>query len=144
MNMGRLIDTLVRHEGSVIRGGRHMPYKDTVGKLTIGYGRNLTDKGLSQDEARTLLLNDVQETINAVRSAYDWFDSLDDVRQEVVINMAFNMGLGGFSTFKNTIRYINQGNYMDAALNMLKSKWAGQVKRRAIELSEMMRTGEPL
>ena len=142
MNMSRLIDTLKRHEGSVERDGRHFPYKDTVGKLTTGYGRNITDKGFSEDEVQFMLQNDIQEVVDGLRKSYWWFDELDDVRQEVVINMAFNLGLYGFSKFKNTIGYISDGDYPQAAQNMLRSKWATQVGRRAQELSHMMATGE--
>ena len=71
----------------------------------------------------------------------DWFPNLDQVRQDVLIDMAYNLGFFGLSTFKNTLAYIANGNYDKAADNMLKSKWATQVKGRAEELAEMMRTG---
>lgn len=142
MNMARLIETLTRHEGCVVKHGRHWPYKDTVGKLTTGYGRNITDKGFSEDEARLMLHNDIQEVINGLRKNYHWFDALDEVRQEVVINMAFNLGVVGFGKFRNTIAYISAGEFDQAASNMLQSKWAGQVHGRATELAEMMRTGQ--
>lgn len=142
MNMARVIEILKRHEGFVKREGRHFPYKDTVGKLTTGYGRNITDKGFSEDEVQLMLYNDIQEVIDGLRKDYWWFDELDDVRQEVVINMAFNLGLAGFGKFRNTIGYISDGAYSQAASNMLASKWAGQVGYRARELSDMMRTGE--
>lgn len=141
MNMARLTDTLVRHEGAVRKNGRHMPYTDTTKHLTIGFGRNLTDRGLSEDEARLLLYNDVQDVINGLRKSFWWFNELDDVRQEVVINMAFNLGLVGFSKFKNTIAHISAGEYEQAAAGMLQSLWASQVGRRATELANMMRTG---
>lgn len=141
MNIGRLIDTLERHEGSVMEDGRHMPYKDTTGHLTIGYGRNITDRGISEGEARYMLWSDIQDTINGLRKDYWWFDELDDIRQEVVINMAFNLGLAGFAKFRNTIGYISDGNYRQAASNMLQSRWASQVGYRATELSRMMETG---
>lgn len=141
MNIGRLVDTIIRHEGKVVRDGRHWPYKDTVGKLTTGYGRNITDKGFSEDEARLMLYNDIQEVIDGLRKGYWWFDELDDIRQEVVINMAFNLGMAGFGKFRNTIGYISDGNYRQAASNMLQSRWAAQVGRRAVELSRMMETG---
>jgi lysozyme len=141
MKISRLISTLKDHEGAVIKNGRHMPYKDTVSKLTIGYGRNLTDRGISEAEAMYLLQNDLQDVIEGLRKAYYWFDSLDEVRQEVVINMAFNLGLAGFAKFRNTIAYISEGNYRQASENMLQSKWATQVGYRARELSREMETG---
>jgi lysozyme len=142
MNMDRLVKTLIRHEGAVRKNNRHFPYKDSVGKLTIGFGRNLTDRGLSEDEAQYLLSNDIHEVINDLQNNYHWFNQLDSVRQEVVINMAFNLGFTGFSKFKTTIKRIAEGNYESAAANMLNSKWASQVHGRADELAEMMRTGK--
>ena len=118
-----------------------MPYKDTADKLTVGYGRNLTDKGLSEDEARYLLHNDIQEVIDGLRKAYWWFDELDEIRQGVVLNMAFNLGLGGFAKFRNTISYISDGNFKQAAAHMLQSRWAKQVGYRADELAREMETG---
>ena len=118
-----------------------MPYKDSVNKLTIGYGRNLTDRGLSNSEAEYLLANDIQEVIDGLRKSYWWFDTINEVRQEVVINMAFNLGLAGFAKFRNTVGYISDGNYKQAAANMLKSKWAIQVGYRARELAREMETG---
>lgn len=141
MNMARLVETIVRHEGQVRQGDRHMPYKDSVGKLTIGHGRNLSDRGISSGEARFMLVSDIQETINELRHRYRWFDPLDEIRQEVVINMAFNMGVPTFGMFVGTIAHIERGEYADAADHMLRSKWARQVGYRATELSGMMRYG---
>ena len=141
MNFQRLTDTLVRHEGSHILEGRHRLYKCTAGKETIGYGRNLTDRGISEGEAKTLLHNDIQDSINEVRDKLYWFDSLDDVRQEVIVNMAFNLGVPGLMKFRNTIGYIEEGEYGMAAQEMLNSQWAAQVGYRAQELSRMMASG---
>lgn len=142
MNFGRMIDNLIKHEGTVFKHGYHKVYKDTVGKLTIGYGRNITDRGITENEARLLLHNDVQATVDELRKKYFWFDSIDSVRQEVVVNMAFNMGVPTFSSFVNTIGYIEEGKYDLAAANMLQSKWARQVGVRATELAREMASGE--
>ena len=141
MNMSRLTNTLIRHEGSVISNGRHMPYVDTVGKTTIGFGRNLTDRGISESEARYLLQNDIQDHLNELRSALPWFHALDDVRQEVLVNMAFNLGVPGLLKFHNTLASVEEGNYTTAAHGMLDSKWASQVGKRATELARAMETG---
>lgn len=143
MDIARLKKTLVKHEGRVFVGGRHRMYTDTVGKVTIGYGRNLSDRGVSETEAQFQLDNDIQEVIDQLRHDYKWFDGLNDVRQEVVINMAFNLGINGFSKFKKTIKHIDRAEFYPAAREMLDSKWARQVGSRAQELAREMITGKP-
>ncbi len=127
---------LLLHEGL-----RLFPYKDTVGKITIGVGRNLTDKGISKAEAFLLLDNDVVEVVKALHDRLPWFAALDAIRQRVLIDMAFNMGIVGLLKFKRTLASIERGAYDTAATQMLESKWAGQVGRRALRLSAMTRTG---
>jgi len=121
---------------------RYKPYTDTVGKLTIGCGRNLTDVGISPDEAQLMLENDVSKSVGALEAQFPWFSNLDDARRGVLINMAFNMGIHGLLQFKNTLGLIQVGQYAQAADAMLESKWAEQVGPRAHRLSEQMRTGE--
>jgi lysozyme len=130
-----LYDVLKRDEGL-----RLQPYRDTVGKLTIGYGRNLDDVGISLGEAEVMLKNDVRKA-DAEAAKYVWFDGLDEARQAVVICMIYNLGPKGFAGFKNTIASIAAGNYDDAASRMLQSKWATQVGNRAYRLAAAMRTG---
>lgn len=123
-------------------GLRLKPYRDTVGKLTIGIGRNLDDVGISQDEAMHLLDNDIARTTAALDKAIPWWRSLNDVRQRVVVNMAFNLGVAGLLGFKNTLAAMKAGRYADAAWGMLASKWATQVGERAKRLAAMMAKGE--
>lgn len=136
MNRERLLDTIMRHEGL-----RLYPYKDTVGKLTIGVGRNLDDNGISETEALYMLNNDIDDVVEEAKSFW-WWEELDDVRQEVVLNMLFNLGLPTFKQFINTIKAIEEQNWNRAAKEMLDSRWAKQVGVRAIELSDAMRKGE--
>jgi lysozyme len=131
----RIRQLLIEHEGLKLR-----PYRCTAGKLTIGVGRNLDDKGISKKEALVLLENDIQECI-ADLATFPWFDRLDSVRQMVLIDFRFNLGPAGFRGFRNTIKAISEQRYGDAADGMLASKWASQVKRRAVRLARMMRTG---
>ena len=130
-----LEDILMRDEGVRLK-----PYRDTVGKLTIGVGRNLDDVGISEDEARYLLRSDI---VRAVKDAetLSWFHSLNDARQKVIVSMIFNLGLQGFSGFHQTIKYIEAGDYNTAADRMMASKWAEQVGGRAGRLAQMMRNG---
>lgn len=117
------------------------PYKDSVGKLTIGIGRNLDDVGISEDEAEYLLTNDVKKVASQLDIALPWYINLDEVRKGVLLNMAFNMGINGLLGFKNTLNHIANGNYDIAAQEMLQSKWAIQVGVRATRLSKQMLTG---
>lgn len=133
MNLEQL---LTLHEGK-----RNKPYKDTVGKTTIGIGRNLDDKGLSDSEVLFLFRNDLQQHSKEVEQAFPWVSGLDPARRAVLIDMCFNMGIGGLSQFKRTLELIRNGEYEKAAVAMLQSKWATQVGNRAKRLSEMMRTG---
>lgn len=129
------------HEGQNKHGDKHVPYKDIVGKLTIGYGRNLDDVGLSDTEAESLLWNDVRQCVEQLSAKFSWFSNLDAARRTVLIDMCYNMGITGLSKFVNMLNHVSVGNYALAAEEMLNSKWAVQVKGRATRLIEMMKTG---
>jgi len=132
----KLTDMLVDHEGM-----RRKPYRCTAGKLTIGVGRNLDDRGISPDEAMYMLANDIRDSRRELSAAFPWFDKLDEVRQAVLIDMCVNLGLSRLQGFRNTLALIGVGKYEAAAQEMLNSKWAEQVGRRAQRLSRMMATG---
>jgi len=134
----RIKEQLVRHEGLRLK-----PYRCTSGKLTIGIGRNLDDRGISQTEAYVLLENDIQNCeMQLVDEIPEIYNTLDEVRKSVLLNMCFNLGIGGLLEFNNTLAFIAAGDWERAANGMLASKWAKQVGRRAIELSELMRKGK--
>lgn len=137
MNKTKLAEQLKKHEGLRLK-----PYTDTVGKLTLGIGRNLEDKGITEREALFMLSNDVDYFYNQLNKNLTWFKLLDDARQNVLVNMAFNLGIRGLLTFKMTLSLIEYGDYDNAATEMLNSVWAYQVGQRAIELSKQMATGE--
>ena len=132
-----IIEQLKRDEGI-----RPFPYTDTVGKLTIGVGRNLTDVGLSQEEIDYLLTNDIARAEAAISAALPWFGDLDAVRQDVLINMTFNMGVNGVLGFHNMLAAMEQHDWPTAAREMLDSKWATQVGDRATRLAEQVQSGE--
>lgn len=136
MNRDRLRKQLVAHEGLRLK-----PYRDTVGKLTIGVGRNLDDVGVTEDEALGLLDGDVDRVEGHLRAAVPCFGSLDDVRQRVLADMAFNLGVPGLLKFKAALAAVAARKFDEAAAEMLASAWAGQVKGRAETLARMMRTG---
>jgi lysozyme len=116
------------------------PYRDSVGKLTIGVGRNLDDVGISNDEIEYLLANDITRTKIAVGVQLPWTSQLDPVRLAVIHNMWFNMG-AKLLGFVNTLRLIEDRKYQEASVEMLKSKWAAQVGERAVRLSHQMASG---
>ncbi len=135
-----LIAELRRDEGV-----RRKPYRCTAGKLSIGAGRNLDDVGLSDDEIDYLLANDITRSVADLDKHLPWWRKLSPVRQRVMVNLCFNMGIGndtrGLRSFKNTLTRIQAGDYDGAARGMAGSKWARQVGARATRLIAMMREG---
>ncbi len=150
-DMQAMRDFLISHEGLKLR-----PYRCTAGKLTIGFGHNLeahgvpfgislaeiTEKGITREQAISLLESDIMDSVDQFRAKFPWFDNLDTVRQMVLVDMTFNMGLGGVSDFVGTLRDVQAGRYTEASVEMLDSKWATQVGERAQQLSKMMATGQ--
>lgn len=127
---------------NIDEGRRPRIYIDTVGKVTGGVGRNLTDRAFSADEIDLMLKNDIDMVGRALDQNMPWWRQMNDVRQNVLANMCFNMGVGGLGTFVNTLAAMQAGQYDVAAKGMLASKWAKQVGDRAIRLAAQMRTGE--
>ncbi len=123
-------------------GERLKPYRCTAGKLTIGVGRNLEDRGITAEESAYLLANDISREERELLRALPWVAQLDEVRQRVLLDMSFNLGLSGLLLFKNTLATIRAGDYSKAAAMMLDSRWASQVGQRAERLSRMMATGK--
>lgn len=121
-------------------GLRLKPYRDTEGKLTIGYGHNLDDVGLREVEADFIFDNDFQAAFDEC-CKFPWFKTLDAVRQDVIICMMFNLGPYKFSGFKRMIAAVDSGYFHIAAEEMIKSRWYAQVGARATELALMMETG---
>lgn len=134
--MQDLESLLILHEDEKLK-----VYKCTAGKNTIGVGRNLDDVGISKEESRFLLANDIKRVKTELAKALPWTEKLDPVRLAVLLDMCFNLGLGGLLKFKNTLAYFQAGDFQKAADNMLLSLWAKQVKSRAVRLAEMTRTG---
>jgi lysozyme len=137
MNRKKMIAQLRLHEGERLK-----PYRCTAGKLTIGVGRNLDDRGITSDESAYLLRNDIDSHWNELIKHIPWVETLDDIRQRVMLDMAFNMGIFGLLTFHQTLGHIKVGNYALASSAMLESKWARQVGQRAKRLATMMKTGK--
>lgn len=134
MNIAQLLEV---HEGN-----RRYPYRCTAGKLTIGIGFNLDDVGLYPEEIDFILQNRIRLTEEAVERSFPWYHELDEVRQAVILDMAYNMGMRTLLQFKRTLKSVKDGEYERASKEMLESKWARQVGARSKRLSKMMETGE--
>jgi lysozyme len=125
-------------------GIRLYAYKDSLGYLTLGCGRLIDRRlggGITMVEAMYLLDNDIDKCVRQLVGALPWFTALDAVRQTVLCNMCFNLGITRLLKFKNTLAAVERGDYEAAALGMMQSKWATQTGARAERLAKMMKTG---
>lgn len=132
----RLRSQLVLHEGQ-----RLELYTDTNGLATIGVGHCLAVHGISQAVCDRMLDEDMGRAFDGVKKL-PWFGSLSEVRQRVILDMVFNLGLAGLSKFTHMIAAIVAGEYVQAASHMRDSLWARQVGHRADRLAQMMATGK--
>ena len=140
---------LIRDEGVRLRA-----YRDTRGIWTIGIGHviqadpgltpqlaHLIDPGIDRSIVDTLFAHDVAGAKLGLSLRLPWWTGLDDVRQDVLVNMAFNLGIGALLAFHEVLGRMRAGDYVGAAAGMLDSAWARQVGPRALRLAEQMRTG---
>lgn len=136
-DLAALRDQLMLHEGFK----RHA-YRCTAGKITIGVGRNLEDKGLSAAEVTLLLDHDIDECLTDLQSFW-WFDKLDAVRQRALVDLRFNLGPYRFRTFKKMLTALESGDFATAAGQARQSAWYGQVQpTRAARVVAMLATGQ--
>lgn len=126
---------LIKHEGL-----RLFPYVDAVGKTSIGVGRNLTDRGITDAEARFLLDNDINTAINAL-VVFPWFPDLDTVRQRAFVDLCFNLGLTRLRGFVKMLAAAERQDWTAAATALLDSRYHVQVGQRARTLAAMLETG---
>ena len=149
--MDQLIEQLKRHEGY-----RAHAYRCTAGKRTIGYGYNLTANplklsslelqhaqlvGMGEYEAERLLKLMIAKVTDQLEEALPVINRLNTVRQDVLINMTYNMGLVGLLKFKKMLLALEKKDYQKASIEMLDSKWKDDVGNRAQELATQMMTG---
>ena len=127
-------------------GKRRTVYKDHLGFDTIGIGRLVDSRkpgaGLRDSEIEFMLQNDVEDRVNALHDALPWFQNLDDVRKGALLAMSFQLGVEGLLAFKTSLGLIREGDFDEAARQLLKSKWAEQTPARAKRISEQVRTGK--
>jgi len=150
--MSKTLEQLKKHEGF-----RKRVYKCTAGRNTIAFGYNLDanplklprariaemlTQGVTKQEAEGLLMQCVEQVTEQLTQRLSWFEYLNEARQAVLINMAFNLGIGGLMQFKGTLHAVSVLDFDMAAKGMLASRWASQVHGRANELALQMRTGE--
>lgn len=129
-----LEEQLIFHEGLRLK-----PYLDIKGKLTIGVGRNLDDTGITREEALHLLQNDIQRIQKELSFRVRHWDQLSPVRQRVLIDMAFTLGVAGLFKFRKMMTAVEHGKFEKAADEILLSRYATQVKERAKRLANWMR-----
>ncbi len=139
-NEVRLIKRLKKHEGF-----SEKPYRDSEGLLTVGYG-HLLERDYSKDECERMLVeNDLpiaeNDAVELCKSEGVSWDTLYGIRQEVLIEMAFNLGRPRLAKFKKMWAALAECRYTLAAAEMLDSKWADQVGQRALTLAALMKRG---
>jgi len=156
-NREEFVKIVAKHEGVVLE-----PYKDSLGISTIGIGRNLEDRsitdgelmhmnrdledvisnGLTEEEAYYLCINDIKNVEKELVAKKPIVLQLNEARQMCLVDMGFNMGVPRLMKFVNMWKAIDEANFEWAGEEMLDSRWAKQVKGRATHLAEVMQTGE--
>jgi lysozyme len=132
-------DRVEQHESFVPHA-----YQDSLGLWTIGIGRMIDGRkkgGITRPEAELLLENDLDKREAALDMRLSWWRSIDIVRQGVLLEMTFQMGIDGLLKFANTLTQVHRGNYAAAAAGMRRSLWARQTPNRAERLARIMEQG---
>ena len=138
--MSQLLDMLMKHEGVETHA-----YTDTVGKLTIGVGRNIDPVGglgLSKKEIAYLLQNDVDRVEQELVNSIPWVEHIEWERMDALVNICFNLGLPRFLKFKKALAAAEDQNWELCADEFMDSRWSSQVGQRAVKLTTLLRTGE--
>ena len=130
------LERLEKHEGLRLKC-----YRCTAGKLTIGIGRNLDDVGISEEEARYLLNNDVERAEKELLKSFPWVSKIGKRRYYVLVEMVFNLGISRFKQFKNMLAACERGDWDKAAEQALNSAWHIQVGKRAETLAKVLMEG---
>jgi len=131
IDMKRMREQLILHEGLKL-----MPYRCTSDKLTIGVGRNLDDRGISEETAMQMLDEDINIVHGELLKAIPEFSSYPNAVQESLVDLAFNMGTPTLLKFKATLAALNAQQMCIASKELLDSRYARQVGQRAVTISE--------
>jgi len=129
--------SLKKHEGEKKKGDRHIAYKCSADKTTLAWGRNIDDRGLSEQEAEILLNNDIVECIQDL-STFSYFNTLNDYQKAALIDLRFNLGAAGYRSFKMMGKALEIGDFTEAAYQVMHSKYADQVGKRADDIAEWL------
>jgi len=144
------VSGVISHEGF-----RHNMYKDRNG-WSIGNGYSLTSNpldlpkatihrykksGISEAEAKQLVVRMCNKTATELSANYDWFTKIPSKSQYVMLDMGYNLGVGGLAGFDKTLYHIKNNQTTMASKEMLRSRWSRQVKNRSKELSQIIKTG---
>ena len=136
INMKRMREQLILHEGIVL----DKPYRCTSGKLTIGVGRNLDDRGISEETAMQMLDEDINIVHSELLKLFPDFADMPEIVQESLVDLAFNMGTTTLMKFKATLAALNAQQWAIAADEILDSRYARQVGKRAQTISDNLRS----
>ena len=136
INMEKMREQLILHEGIVL----DKPYRCTSGKLTIGVGRNLDDRGISEETAMQMLDEDINIVLGELQKAIPDFDNLDEIIQESLVDLAFNMGTPTLLKFKATLAALKGQHLCIASRELLDSRYARQVGKRAQTIADNIRS----
>ena len=137
MNFALMSQELIQDEGM-----RTKPYKDTRGFMTIGVGRNIDSKGITEEEAKFMLANDIGEVVRGLDRVLPWWRDQDEARQRVLVNLGFNMGLSGLLQFTQTLAAFQRKDYKAAGKGLRDSLWYTQVGQRGPRLVKVVEEGE--
>ena len=129
-------EQLIRHEGR-----RTRPYVDTVGKITIGIGHNLTDNGLPDFIIDLLYEHDMKGVIQNLDTNLSWWREQPENIRNALMDLCFNMGIGGLLGFHRFLQALKDKNYLNAAMELQDSRWFQQVGFRGPELVNQVRNG---
>ncbi len=133
--------SLLKQDLTRDEGVRLKPYKDSVGRLTIGCGRNLDDVGISPAEANLLLMNDISNVIQTLDRAFPWWANMSEPRQLALANLTFNMGFSKLLGFKKMLDALKAGDFSEASKQLLDSEYAKQVGDRAQRIAVLLENG---
>lgn len=129
-------ELIKEHEGLMLK-----PYQCSANRTTIGYGRNLEDRGISLNEAEYMLGNDISSAREALVSNLPWFVQLDEVRQAAMVDLVYNMGWPRLAGFRKFLACMTRGDYAGAGAELVDSKWYTQVGRRGPRIVKMIQLG---